>query len=224
MIVIAAAGNEVGTVVWPARYDEVVAVAGCNIDKREWLGSSRGSTVDITAPGESVWCARKSDTGDTAERGNGTSFSAATLAGIAALWVGHHGSQALRDRYAPEQIPVVFRQLLKQTANQENNLPDRGFGAGIVDALALLQAPLPAPETVVVPPPSSGDRNLLEALTELNIIGLAEDALSSLSSSQLRELAEATLAERLRGNRSGAMSVELLMRRGLSSALQAVFG
>jgi serine protease len=42
VIVLAAAGNDVGFVVWPARYEAVIAVAACNIEKRPWRGSSRG--------------------------------------------------------------------------------------------------------------------------------------------------------------------------------------
>ncbi len=57
-IVLAAAGNEVGFVVFPAAFDEVVAVAACNIRDQPWSGSSHGDAVDITAPGESVWRAR----------------------------------------------------------------------------------------------------------------------------------------------------------------------
>src|SRR6185295_19750333 len=55
VIVLAAAGNYVRLVVWPARYPEVVAVAACNFEGRAWSGSSRGDAVDITGPGEDVY-------------------------------------------------------------------------------------------------------------------------------------------------------------------------
>ena len=54
MIVLAAAGNCVGLVVYPARYDEVIAVAGSNVNDGTWPGSCHGQAVDITAPGEKV--------------------------------------------------------------------------------------------------------------------------------------------------------------------------
>lgn len=55
MIVLAAAGNCVGLVVFPARCDEVVAVAESNVDDGTWRGSCHGDAVDITAPAEKVW-------------------------------------------------------------------------------------------------------------------------------------------------------------------------
>ena len=55
VIVCAAAGNEVGFVVPPARYDETIAVAGSDINRCRWRGSCRGPQVDVTAPAESVW-------------------------------------------------------------------------------------------------------------------------------------------------------------------------
>ena len=51
VIVLAAAGNCVRTVVWPARYVECIAVAGTNAADGMWRGSCRGSAVDISAPG-----------------------------------------------------------------------------------------------------------------------------------------------------------------------------
>jgi hypothetical protein len=144
LIVLAAAGNYVRTVSWPARFDDVIAVAGCNAEKREWSGSCRGDSVDITAPAESVWCARinKKDRKETVGQGNGTSYAVATLAGIAACWRAHHAVD-IETNYSGEQIQEAFRYLVKTTANTDHKLPDSGFGAGIVDAGALMAAPLP---------------------------------------------------------------------------------
>jgi uncharacterized protein (DUF2384 family) len=49
VIVLAAAGNCVETVVWPARFPEVIAVAGVNKNDRPWRGSCRGPEVAISA-------------------------------------------------------------------------------------------------------------------------------------------------------------------------------
>jgi len=143
VIICAAAGNKVGSVVWPARYDDTIAVAGSRVDRSAWEGSCRGDAVDITAPAESVWRATLSNEGErVVARSNGTSYATALVAGIAALWLSHHrDSLASRE---PSEIPRLFRQQLKSTASTQHKLPV-GFGAGIVDAAALLGQPLPAP-------------------------------------------------------------------------------
>ena len=142
VIVCAAAGNKVGFVVSPASYPETIAVAGSNISRGAWNGSCRGKAVDITAPAESVWRATVSKGGALeSQRGHGTSFATALLAGIAALWLSYHRSEL--TNYENTQIPQIFRQLLRDTASSEHELPNQGFGAGIVNAGELLRAPLP---------------------------------------------------------------------------------
>ena len=75
VIVLAAAGNCVGLVVWPAAYPETLAVGGTNIADKKWKGSSSGSAVDFSAPAEFVWRAdRKSPAApnDVVSGGQGT--------------------------------------------------------------------------------------------------------------------------------------------------------
>ena len=151
MLVLAAAGNVVPFVVWPALYPEVIAVAACTAEGEKWSLSSFGPSVEITAPGHNVWRAyfREVVGGDDAPSvapSSGTSFAVALTSGIACLWLAHHGRQALIDKYRPDNLPLqtVFRYLLKKTANPD--LPKergRNFGAGLVDAEALLAAELP---------------------------------------------------------------------------------
>ena len=95
LIVLAAAGNCVRLVVWPARYDECIAVAATNAADQPWPGTCRGAPVDISAPGQNVYRAVVPPGGptgaDTVGQGQGTSFAVALTAGVAALWVAHHG-------------------------------------------------------------------------------------------------------------------------------------
>lgn len=148
-IVLAAAGNQVRVVVFPAAFEETIAVAASNVRDGEWSGSSRGDAVDITAPGAGVWRARvERGPGSTpfafsVERGNGTSFAVATTAGVAALWVSFHGFNALVQRYGAAQVPRVFKSLLQQTCRTPAGWDTRNFGPGIVDARKLLATPLP---------------------------------------------------------------------------------
>lgn len=157
VIILSAAGNCVRFVVWPAAYDEVIAVAASNAQRKTWEGSCRGAAVDVTAPGESVWTARAGTNGTFGvERGSGTSFAVATVAGIAALWLAHHGRDKLAHRYGLDKIPFIFNNLLRASCTTIHNptwTPGQ-FGAGLVDADKLLSTPLPDGVEVAVPAPA----------------------------------------------------------------------
>lgn len=85
VIVVAAAGNVVQLPVWPANYDEVVSCAACGPDRRGWAGTSKGPSVDITAPGHLVQVAGWDPASAACTRpSSGTSFATAILAGTAA--------------------------------------------------------------------------------------------------------------------------------------------
>jgi hypothetical protein len=147
-IVLAAAGNQVGVVVFPAAFEDTIAVAASTVTDEEWAGSSRGDAVDITAPGASVWRAKVERGPNGAfefsvNRGSGTSFAAATTAGVATLWVSFHGFEALASRYGRAHIARVFKALLQSTCRTPAGWDTANFGPGIVNARALLAEPLP---------------------------------------------------------------------------------
>ncbi len=153
VLVLAAAGNCVRTVVWPARYSECIAVAGVNAADGMWRGTCRGAAVDISAPGQNVFRATlPSGTG----QGQGTSFAVALTAGVAALWLAQHGRAnlvaAARDR--GETLQAMFLRLVRATARRPESWDPFEMGAGIVDAAALLAADLDLGRgTESVPPP-----------------------------------------------------------------------
>jgi hypothetical protein len=145
VIILAAAGNYVPFVVWPAAYNEVIAVAASNARHQTWRFSSSGSAVDVTAPGESVWCAGVSKPAVfSVGRGSGTSYAVATVAGVAALWLSHHGRDKLIQRYGAEKIPIIFNQILRDSCDPMPNWKS-GFGRGLVNADKVLAAALPGP-------------------------------------------------------------------------------
>jgi len=174
MIVIASAGNCVRLVVQPARRPEVIAISGVNRDFKPWRGACRGEAVDASAPAENVHVARRhaSATGapPTAEErakisddAQGTSFSAALTAGVAALWLERFGFEACRDEARRRDVPLqeLFRAALTATAHAPDGWEADKMGAGVVDAEALLALPLdqipastPQPEA---PPPLLAD-------------------------------------------------------------------
>jgi len=146
LILIAAAGNQVGSVVYPACLPEVIAVAASDVFDEPWDGSCRGPEVDITAPGASVWRARASAPGNfTVERSEGTSYATATTAGACALWLARHGGfAALAATYGVTGVAGVFKEALLVTARAPDVWDHATMGAGIVDAEALLLRTLPA--------------------------------------------------------------------------------
>ena len=159
VIVVAAAGNEVGLVVWPARFGSTVAVAASNVECGIWEGSSHGGAVDITAPGESVWRASTDPMGvDSVGMGQGTTFATATTAGVAALWLDYHRDNPDVKRAKEEgRLTDVFRTILQATSWRPGETPPPGvtcaavgpwkskeYGAGIVDAGKALAAPIPS--------------------------------------------------------------------------------
>lgn len=157
VVVLAAAGNVWPWVVYPARLDQVIACAACNCQRGIWNRSASGDTVDVTAPGETVWVARPGrDAGqsdDVVDVGSGTSYAVATTAGACALWLAYHGRDALIARYGKGQIAAVFKEvLMTQGVVTPGGWRTDKHGAGILDAERLLRAPLPAT------PPAAGLR------------------------------------------------------------------
>ncbi|AHC82326.1 S8 family serine peptidase [Pseudomonas putida] len=147
LIVIAAAGNCARIVVWPARYDEVIAVGGSNVEDGTWIGSCRGEAVDITAPAELVWRAQRhtsSEPTDVVAPGQGTSFATAITAGAAALWLAHHGRDKVID-YATQQgvtVQQLFKAALLATSRQPAVWDAENYGRGLVAADELLKLAL----------------------------------------------------------------------------------
>jgi len=146
LVLIAASGNYWPWVVYPAKYDEVIAVAACNAREKVWQHATTGAAVDVTAPGESVWRALTKRPGDFAvERSSGTSYATAATAGICALWLAHFGRASLVARYGAARLAAVFKeQLMAHGVRTPPGWPTDECGAGIANADALLAAPLPA--------------------------------------------------------------------------------
>jgi serine protease len=159
VIVLAAAGNCVRLVVFPARYDECIAVAGTNAADKTWKGSCRGAAVDVSAPAQNVLKANAAN-GSAIGPGQGTSFAVALTAGVAALWLAHHGRADLiaAARARGETLQDMFRRLVRASARRPAGWDTFQYGAGIVDARALLAADLDAGldrESVLPPEPGT---------------------------------------------------------------------
>lgn len=155
------------TVILPAAYANVIAVAGCSPDGRPWDESLNGPNVDITAPADGLWVAdfdkKNVDANGNRlpllEAGSGTSFAAAFMAGVAALWLAHWGREQLLDRYPGVPLAWVFRYQLQRTANAAHTADwdTVNYGPGVVDVRALLMEPLPHPRRVQAPPATTSN-------------------------------------------------------------------
>ncbi len=149
ILFICAAGNQVGSVVAPARNPRTIAVGGSTWADLPWSGSCRGMTVDICAPadelrrGTSRYKGRFSSTVEyTYGEGDGTSFATQMVGGTAALWLAKHAT-ALKNYPEPWQRVAAFSKLLKSTARKPVGWDITQYGAGILQADALLAAELP---------------------------------------------------------------------------------
>lgn len=105
-LIVAAAGNEnVATPLYPAAYDYVLSVGATDKNDKRASFSNYGTTLDLVAPGVSIFTTRYDDGyGNT----DGTSFSSPITAGAAALvWTVH-----------PEFTPLQVAEQLRVTADE----------------------------------------------------------------------------------------------------------
>lgn len=168
IIVMAAAGQFVGAVVWPARLPGCLGVGGSARGGEPWTWSSVGREVDVSAPAKDVWvAATRCDGADPfhVAQHDGTSFAVALTAGVAALWLAHHGRASIEQAVGgPGNVQAAFRALVRRTSTEPPGWDTERRGSGIVDARKLLEAD-PAtwqddPDPPSVPPTDPAGRVL----------------------------------------------------------------
>jgi len=150
VIFVAAAGNVPGILTYPGNNGACTCVGGSSAWEKPWILSGNGWELDVSAPASPIWRAlRQHGDADNPERtrlveaSEGTSYSAAMVGGLAALWVGHHGKQNLVSRYG-HNLTYAFKTAVRDSARRPSTWPREAyFGKGIADAHALLRAPLP---------------------------------------------------------------------------------
>lgn len=153
LVVVAAAGNIITRlqppwVTYPG-WDPDVICAGNSTPQRtgyEW--ACRGPEVALSAPGRHVWTAwrgKPEDPVDSVGPGTGTSYATANIAGVAALWFAHHGRETIQRAVPVNRVNALFRHLARLTADRPAGWKPDEYGAGIIDAVRLLKAPLTLP-------------------------------------------------------------------------------
>jgi subtilisin family serine protease len=148
VIIAAAAGNYYGPVAFPALYDRTIGVAGVTRGRHPWVGSSRGIGVDVSAPADEVlrphpFLRDGELVLDSYGDGDGTSYATVHVSGTAALWLAHRGQDIDRAYGEPWQRVEAFRHIVRATATPIDSFIADQFGAGILDARAVLEADLP---------------------------------------------------------------------------------
>jgi hypothetical protein len=214
IIVVGAAGQIVdwgdNSVIEPANFTNVVAVAGSMPEGTPWDGSCRGPKVAVSAPAHGVWFPNFFLEGTPGIYwGEGTSFSAAQVAAVAALWLAYWGRPALIARYGDVPLAHVFRQLLRKTAWRPKTW-NKLYGTGIVDAYALLREPLP-PKSDIVAPSDTNAFNLFDAASDFVDMG------GALAGAVWGGMVEA-------GGAVGDFANEMLVLSGLNEGLAIVGG
>ncbi|MEM2849629.1 MAG: S8 family serine peptidase, partial [Candidatus Bathyarchaeia archaeon] len=151
LLLVAAAGNSgssSGTgdnVLYPAKYDSVIAVAATDQNNNRASWSSTGLAVELAAPGVNIYSTYKNNGYATL---SGTSMATPHVSGTAALvWAKN-----------PTLTNVEVRKILQNTATDLGaSGRDSQYGYGLVNASAAVLATLtPKPITVNIVNPSDG--------------------------------------------------------------------
>ena len=141
IILVAAAGNNdaAGTVLYPAKYNSVIAV-GATDDTNTVAGfSDIGSELELAAPGVNIYSTYK---GASYATMSGTSMASPHVAGAAALLI----ASGIKDANGNGYINDEVRQRLDTTAiDLGSKGRDNQYGYGLVDAFNACTATTSAP-------------------------------------------------------------------------------
>lgn len=165
VVVVAGSGNGMtykgkmvyppgGAMSYPSRSPSTIGVAGCTIDEVPWTVSCRGPQAATCSLAEYLIVAsdkqRESSPGSGTCGGASTVFSAATVAGLAALFLSRHGKSMLVKTFCEQGIALhqLFEFILQHaqhTPASWSYVTCKVFGGGTVkrQAKKFIRYPLP---------------------------------------------------------------------------------
>jgi len=131
--IVAAAGNNGetdGSIVWPARWSETIAVSATNINNELAYFSSYGPEIDLAAPGQDI---NSTWNDGYYHLGSGTSMATPHVTGVAALVI------ASGKASTPDEVRAVLKataEPIEMGSSCPVGNPAYCQGAGLVDAEA----------------------------------------------------------------------------------------
>ncbi len=131
IVIVAAAGNDASASItsYPAAYPGVISVGATNEKDERAFFSNYGPTIDVVAPGDSVYAPLFSvDKHATFDKLSGTSMSSPIVAGVASLLLSKH----------PNLTPYEVKYIIQQTASNAGHY-DLTSGYGMVDPVKALE-------------------------------------------------------------------------------------
>lgn len=143
IIQVAAAGNsgpKDNTVLYPAKFDKVIAVSAIDQNENIASWSSRGPEIDLCAPGVNIYSTYR---GSSYKTLSGTSMAAPHVTGVVALLLSYKEKcQYLLDNIegcSPSEVQKRLEDTAEQLKTDIYPGKDNLFGAGLVDAEAVLK-------------------------------------------------------------------------------------
>ncbi|MCL7412467.1 MAG: S8 family peptidase [ANME-2 cluster archaeon] len=152
VLLVAAAGNNAGTVSYPAAYSSVIAVSATDQNDNVAWFSNFGSEVELAAPGVNINSTTMNG-GYSGDTWSGTSMATPHVTGVAALVLTTSVTYAGYDTNNNGQWdPAEVRQRLRDTATGSGK--DIYIGYGLVNALAATDVVVPEPDPTPTPNPT----------------------------------------------------------------------
>ena len=130
VMIVAAGGQEIDRVIYPAKYWRTVGVGGISPDGTVWYEYIEGDTdfIDVWAPADEIYRANmvRRD-GEIREgkyqTGDGTSYATVHVSGTAAMWLVHRGDE-IADKYTEPWMKIeAFKKLLRKTKQKNRGCP-----------------------------------------------------------------------------------------------------
>ena len=134
IILIAASGNNYGLIAYPAAYMPVISVGAADKNDQACSFSNYGSRLDIMAPGKYIL---SSGMDSSYQFGEGTSFAAPIVSGVAALLLAQNPALDLTE------IEWVLEYSADMPEAYSNQQWVSTYGYGRVNAEAAINSPLP---------------------------------------------------------------------------------